>query len=84
MEQLKPQVIFSGHLHVSRIITYPPTHIENLSHGKVVKYNMRNGLFLDRDTNADYTEIMVPTCSYRMGTTSMGYGMAVIGNCELN
>ena len=26
-------------------------------------------------------EIVVPTCSYRMGVPNMGYGAAVIGKC---
>lgn len=26
-------------------------------------------------------EIVVPTCSYRMGVPEMGYGYAIIGTC---
>lgn len=28
---------------------------------------------------ANYLEIIVPTCSYRMGVKMIGFGMAVIG-----
>ena len=28
-------------------------------------------------------ELMIPTCSYRMGVDSMGYGAAVIGDALL-
>lgn len=37
----------------------------------------------NQDRNArDYTEIMVPTASYRMGVLNVGHGFAIIG--ELN
>ena len=31
----------------------------------------------------DVHEIQIPTCSYRMGTRYMGYGLAYIGNYNL-
>lgn len=29
------------------------------------------------------TEIMLPTCSYRMGVKNIGFGMAIIGKTEV-
>ena len=52
----------------------------------------RNELtFIDSYLNIDLSrpdfmaEILVPTCSYRMGVADMGYGVAIIGgyfNCD--
>lgn len=30
------------------------------------------------------TEIMIPTCSYRMGVRSIGFGMAVLGKYQFS
>jgi len=38
--------------------------------GPVWQYRLKAGLV---------HEFMVPTCSYRMGTVDMGYGVAIIG-----
>ena len=41
-------------------------------------YNVYNFNMNDKVT---LSEIMVPTCSYRMGVPMMGYGSALIGEC---
>lgn len=68
-------MIFSAHSHYSRVITYPPQNIESLVDNRIVTIHL-NGV-------RDYTEIAVPTSSYRMGVTNIGYGYAVIGKYYL-
>ncbi|KAK9887105.1 hypothetical protein WA026_020554 [Henosepilachna vigintioctopunctata] len=41
---------------------------------KVYKFNLGS---------SDLYEILVPTCSYRMGTTSVGFGFAIIEKDEV-
>ena len=42
--------------------------------------------FIDVDLNnlMGISEILVPTCSYRMGEPNMGYGVAIIGKKAFN
>lgn len=81
MDQFKPNIIFSGHSHLSRIITYPPQNIENLVDNRVVNVKLNNLNVAENYRN--FTEIVVPTSSYRMGVPNIGYGYAVIGNMLL-
>lgn len=63
-------------MHLSRLITYPPLEKEYLENRKIFKYDLQtyeNGFERKR------TEIMIPTCSYRMGVLNIGYGYAIIG-----
>lgn len=71
LDKFKPKMIFTAHTHVSRILTYPPQHIENVADNRIVTVHL-NGL-------RNFTEISVPTSSYRMGVSNVGYGYAVIG-----
>lgn len=61
-------------MHVSRIITYPPFNAAHLEDRHIVAH----ALNVERHV-PNRTEIMVPTCSYRMGVAKMGYGWAVFG-----
>lgn len=77
MDQFKPNIIFSGHSHYSRKITYPPIHSEHLVDNRIVTVDLNN--YDVKENYRNFTEIMVPTCSYRMGVANIGYGYAVIG-----
>lgn len=61
-------------MHVSRIITYPPFNAAYLEDNHIVAH----ALNVERHV-PNRTEIMVPTCSYRMGVAKMGYGWAILG-----
>lgn len=64
-------------MHLSRVITYPPQEVENLFGNQIVKVDLRGQ---HAGEYKKFTEIMIPTSSYRMGVNSIGYGFAVIGN----
>lgn len=74
---IRPHVVFSAHMHISRTLTYPPMHISALTQNAVVEYDLNDDMAQHQDRK--YLEIGVPTCSYRMGVPGIGYGMAVIG-----
>lgn len=78
IEKFKPSVIFSAHTHVSRLITYPPLRIEGLEENRVRSFNLPTSKMVSNQKK--FTEIMLPTCSYRMGVDKIGFGMAVLGN----
>lgn len=76
IKELSPQIIFSAHEHkgmhtsldtatdqLSEIQLFPPQEVSF--------YQLRLDL-------GDVHEIQIPTCSYRMGTKNMGYGLAYI------
>lgn len=74
-----PSIIFSAHMHVSRIITYPPFNAAHLED----RHIFWHALNVERHV-PNRTEIMVPTCSYRMGVLRTGYGWALFGMLELS
>ncbi|KAK0043453.1 cell division control protein 1 [Biomphalaria pfeifferi] len=79
----QPNLIFSGHWHLSQMFTcetclsdnedmnYWPFHHKDIS-------NVADFVEVDLTTLIALSEIMVPTCSYRMGVPNMGYGVAVL------
>ncbi|XP_043478838.1 metallophosphoesterase 1 [Leptopilina heterotoma] len=80
IKELSPQIIFSAHEHkgmhtsldtatdqLSEIQLFPPQEVSF--------YQLRLDL-------GDVHEIQIPTCSYRMGTKNMGYGLAYINPQE--
>jgi hypothetical protein len=78
--QIRPHVIFSAHDHKSRHISADAETGRRIlaemlppSAGPVWQYQLNDGLL---------HELMVPTCSYRMGVADMGFGAAVIGKCS--
>lgn len=89
---IRPDVIFSAHLHISRTLTYPPMHLNRFEDSAVHQFQLRDSAATTaaaaksrghrgRDDHK-YLEIAVPTCSYRMGVANSGFGMAVIGESE--
>lgn len=79
--QIRPHAIFSAHDHKSRHTSADAETGKKIlaemlppSGGPVWQYQLNNGLV---------HELMVPTCSYRMGVADMGFGAAVIdGNTD--
>lgn len=76
-----PVVIFSAHNHksmelFSRLENHLNSHPSPLVNGKI--YNMTAF-----EIAKVYLEIEVPTCSYRMGTLTVGYGQAVFEGNQL-
>lgn len=80
MTQIHPHAIFTAHdhksLHISAnaetgeerfVEVFPP------STGPVWQFQLNVGLV---------HELMVPTCSYRMGAVDMGFGVAAFGKCS--
>ncbi|KAK7498476.1 hypothetical protein BaRGS_00010136 [Batillaria attramentaria] len=82
LKLVQPNLIFSGHWHESfhYVCETCLSSNEDMDHWPVHLRDLRN---LHSFTDVDFTnllavnEVMVPTCSYRMGTTTMGYGVAV-------
>lgn len=62
-------------MHLSRIITYPPQNVEHILDNGILTIDLKNR----KDNKQLFTEIMVPTSSYRMGVSNIGYGLAIIG-----
>ncbi|XP_055598895.1 metallophosphoesterase 1 homolog [Uranotaenia lowii] len=86
--KLKPNVIFSGHLHSSRYVRIHRKHLRAatympLSGDKKTLYKVHSfDLNYHQDTQ-ELLEIVIPTCSYRMGVPDIGYGFAVIDGTNL-
>lgn len=78
----QPNLILSGHWHEAfhYVCETCLSSNEDINHWPVHIRDLRN---LRGFTEVDFTnllavnEVMVPTCSYRMGTTTMGYGVAI-------
>lgn len=83
LSQLQPPVvIFSAHTHHSReVFTRLENHVYNFPHplvnGKL--YNLTAF-----EAEKIYLEIEVPTCSYRMGTLTVGFAQAAFDGKTLN
>ena len=78
---MSPQIIFTAHEHKALHISLDTasdqlSDIWKLPPHKTPLYQLR----LDM---GDVHEIQIPTCSYRMGTSNMGYGLAYIGNKQI-
>lgn len=73
--ETRPDLIFSGHEHRSNHF------VGNRSTGEFIEVEKlaARGYLWKFDLNSEYLhEIMIPTCSYRMGMADMGYGAAII------
>jgi len=75
ISDLDPHIIFSGHWHESRIFIYPSTKVINFYENSVRHFDLK----ALKEQEHSYLEIMVPTCSYRMGKSKIGLGYAVLG-----
>ncbi|XP_023295173.2 metallophosphoesterase 1 isoform X2 [Lucilia cuprina] len=80
LTELDPHIIFSGHWHESRIFIHPSTKVINFYEPNVKHFNLKTL----KEQQHSYLEIMVPTCSYRMGKTNIGMGYAVLENYDLS
>ncbi len=77
MLRLKPNVIFSAHDHRVAMATTR----KNDSHYFEVGSFVDDSTVIKKQINdQDCTEVIWPTCSYRMGVDKSGYGFATIGN----
>ena len=75
MSTINPQIFFCAHDHESK---YIKQH-KDLTHKVTTWFNEpESTLSITFDDDSLY-EIYVPTCSYRMGTSNIGYGAAVLG-----
>ena len=77
MSQIRPHVIFTGHDHKSlHVSADTETGEERLAEmlppgtGPVWQFQLNSAIV---------HELMVPTCSYRMGVPDMGYGAVTLG-----
>lgn len=72
-----PHVLFTAHEHKSMIISTDALLRREFQIVPVTRDN--NQAFEYTLGTTDMYEILIPTCSYRMGTTKIGFGYAVIG-----
>lgn len=80
IKELSPQVIFTAHEHKAMQISLDTatdqlSDVWILSPYETLLYQLRMDV-------GDIHEIQIPTCSYRMGTPHMGYGLAYIDTQE--
>lgn len=81
INKMLPHVLFTAHEHKSMIINtdallHQDYHIIPVTPSNTQIYEYALGV-------SDMYEILIPTCSYRMGTTKIGYGYAIIEGNEL-
>lgn len=84
LNEFKSEYIFSAHDHtsfniVSDFKTKKPTFVQRLDRNNRKKMHDAQWRFGQQPPNV-VSEIIVPTCSYRMGSKDMGYGVLTIGN----
>ncbi|KAK3091911.1 hypothetical protein FSP39_023647 [Pinctada imbricata] len=77
---LGPQLIFSGHWHKSMVFPCADCMRDDSTSWSLQRRFLPNGFIMENITQSKefIMEVMVPTCSYRMGEPEMGYGVAVI------
>lgn len=79
---MQPHVLFTAHEHKAMIIN---TDAMLRQDRQIIPINPdNNNVFSFSLGSSDMYEILVPTCSYRMGTSKIGFGYAVIGKEYLN
>lgn len=76
VKKIRPHLIFSGHSHRSQhYITYE-NDLWKSKHTKIPFEDNKSKVL--QFQKGLIHEIIVPTCSYRMGVDNMGYGAAYI------
>lgn len=80
LKELSPQIIFTAHEHKAMHISFD-TATDQLSEIWILPPNETPFYQLRMDVG-DIHEVQIPTCSYRMGTPHMGYGLAYIDTQE--
>ncbi|XP_050294539.1 uncharacterized protein LOC126734818 isoform X2 [Anthonomus grandis grandis] len=81
INKMWPHILFTAHEHKSMII-----NTDALLHRDfhIIPVNPDNSEVYEYPLGVqDMYEIMIPTCSYRMGTMKIGYGFAIIENSEV-
>lgn len=79
---MQPHVLFTAHEHKAMIIN---TDAMLRQDRQIIPINPdNNNVFTFSLGASDMYEILVPTCSYRMGTSKIGFGFAVIGKKNRN
>lgn len=81
LKELSPQVIFTAHEHKAMHVSLD-TATDQLSEIGILPPH-ETPLYQLRMDVGDIHEVQIPTCSYRMGTPHMGYGLAYIGTYSL-
>lgn len=81
LKELSPQVIFTAHEHKAMHVSLD-TATDQLSEFWFLSPRHETLLYQLRMDVGDIHEIQIPTCSYRMGTPYMGYGLAYIDTRE--
>lgn len=80
IKELSPQVIFTAHDHKAMHISLD-TAVDQLSEvWRIPPKKMQ--LYHFRFDMGDIHELQIPTCSYRMGSSKIGYGLAYIDTQE--
>ncbi|XP_055697564.1 metallophosphoesterase 1 homolog [Phlebotomus papatasi] len=85
LHYVKPHVIFTGHLHRSLFIRKSLKFTE-FTRAHPLNANAERHIvnsFDLRESHETFLEIMVPTCSYRMGERNIGFGYAVVDGDDL-
>lgn len=81
LNRMQPHLLFTAHEHKSMIVS---TNAIMRDARQIIPITKKTNLFHTVSLGvADMYEIMVPTCSYRMGTNKMGYGYAIIEDTDL-
>ena len=78
---MSPQIIFTAHEHKAMHMSLD-TATDQLSEIWVLPPH-ETPLYQLRLDMGDIHELQIPTCSYRMGTPNMGYGLAYIGKVSI-
>ncbi|RVE49212.1 hypothetical protein evm_006104 [Chilo suppressalis] len=74
IKEIHPNIFFCAHDHESKYVTQN----KDLTHRRTHSYGYGEAILnisLDEDT---LYEVYVPTCSYRMGTSKIGFGAAIL------
>ena len=83
IQRFRPHVIFTGHYHKSNQITSEINRLRFSSTTLFLSHTMTYDL-RTIEANSEILEIQVPSCSYRMGETHIGFGQAVFENGYLH
>ncbi|KAF5293011.1 hypothetical protein FQA39_LY13780 [Lamprigera yunnana] len=76
LDEFRPKVLFTAHTHKATIVT---TKEESRNDRLITPVNDHATELYRYDLNQqNIIEAVVPTCSYRMGTSKIGYGFAVL------
>ncbi|KAJ8949953.1 hypothetical protein NQ318_002360 [Aromia moschata] len=82
INKMLPHLLFTAHEHKSMILSTDPLHHHEFHIVPVTPDN--NQVFKYTLGETDMYEILIPTCSYRMGTTNIGFGYGIIERNELH